>query len=80
MEVLPLRGLIDANIRVGGRQTHVPHMAEHMALGVLGAGAAEPGANAPICHGAVGDGPIGDGKAAQQHEAAAVQDLAAQLV
>ena len=80
MEVLPLGGLVDADVRILRRQAEIADMAEHVALGVLRPRVAEICADAPIGGGAFGDRPALDRQAADQHEAAAVQHLIAQPI
>ena len=80
VEVLPLGGLVDADVRVPGRQAEVADMAEHMALRILRSGVAEIRADAPIGRGAFFDRPALNRQAAEQHEAAAVQHVIAQPV
>ena len=80
VEMLPLGGLVGAHVRVRCREAQIAHMAQQMPLRVLRAGVAEIRADAPIGGGAVGDRPALDRQAADQHEAAPVQDFLAQPV
>lgn len=55
MEVLPLGGLVDADIRVFRRKAEIAHMAEHVAFVVLRAGSAEIRPNIPASGGSIDD-------------------------
>src|ERR1700712_3659463 len=80
VEILPFGRLVDANPRVIGPQPEVADMPEYMTLSVLRPGIAEVTADAPVGGGTFGDRPPLDRKAPDQHEAASLQHLLAQLV
>ena len=60
VEILPLGGLVDTDVRILGRQAEVADMAEHVALRILRSGVAEIRADAPIGRGAFFDRPVLD--------------------
>ena len=61
MEMLPLRGLIGANIWVGCRETEIADVTQHMFLGVLRAGRAEICPDTPVSGRAIRYGSFLDG-------------------
>ena len=75
VEVLALRRLVDAHVGVVGVVAEVAHVAEDVALGVLRERAAEVRADAPVDGRGLGDRVASDGHAAEQGEAAAVEQL-----
>ena len=74
---LALVGLVDADVGVVHVEAEILHVAEHVALAVLRARTAEMRAEAEIRSRRFAHRPAFDGQAAQQQEAAAVQDLVA---
>ena len=81
MEVLAFRRRITADIGVGRAATaKIVDMPEQMPLCVLRACAAEIAADAPIGCRTLGDRPIFDRHAAQQDEAAPIEDLGSQPI
>ena len=78
MVVLPLRRLIGADVRIVQIVADVANMAEEMAPGVLGARAPEPRPDPPVDGRRVLERVALHRQAAQEDEAASVQDLVAE--
>src|SRR5882757_8606851 len=81
VEILPFRSGVAARVRIFfGANAEIVDVPQQMPLRVLRTGTAEIGAYTPIRRCAFGHWPVLDRHAAQQHKAAPVEDLAAQLI